>query len=103
MLVAANPLATPYLSRYDLPLLVLPTIWLAAQERWSPERGWRRLQVMGFYLAPLLTRALALPLGANLMPCVSILMLEAVCRRASLSAEGDVLPAERKFHPTLVA
>jgi len=89
VLFAATPLATPYLFNYDLPFLVMPTIWLAAQERASPEHGWRRLQIMGFYLAPLLTRAFALPLGANLMPWVSVLMLVAVVRRAKRNgAEG---------------
>lgn len=66
VLFAATPLAMLYLFSYDLPFLVLPTIWLAAQERLSPEHGWRRLQLLGFCLAPLLTRAPALPLGANL-------------------------------------
>lgn len=88
VLFASTPLATPYLFNYDLPFLVMPTIWLAAQERLAPGHGWQRLQIMGFYLAPLLTRAFALPLGANLMPWVSIAMLAAVVRRAKPNDTG---------------
>ncbi len=88
VLFAATPLATPYLFNYDLPFLVMPTIWLAAQERLAPGHGWQRLQIVAFYLAPLLTRAFALPLGANLMPWVLILMLVAVVRRAKPNDPG---------------
>lgn len=91
VLFAATPLATPYLFNYDLPFLVMPTIWLAAQERVSPELGWRRLQIMGFYLAPLLTRAFALPLGANLMPWVSIAMLVVILQRATRTEVGGTV------------
>lgn len=93
VLFAATPLATPYLFSYDLPFLVMPTIWLAAQERLSPERGWRRLQIMVFYLSPLLTRAFALPLGANLMPWVAAAMLIAVVQRATRSEVGALRAA----------
>lgn len=91
VLLAATPLATPYLFSYDLPFLVLPTIWLAAQEQIDPEFGWRRPQLVIFYLSPLLTRAFALPLRVNLMPLISIWMLVAVVHRANLTAERSIL------------
>lgn len=85
MLFAATPLATPYLFNYDLPFLILPVLWLANEVRVNPRGGWERLELVAFYLAPLLTRSLALPLGANLMPWVSVWLLVAVLRRAAIS------------------
>lgn len=82
VLFAATPLATPYLFNYDLPFLILPVLWLASEMRANPRSGWERLELVAFYLAPLLTRVLALPLGANLMPWVSAWLLAVVLRRA---------------------
>lgn len=85
-LMAAVPLATPYLFNYDLPFLIVPTVWLIGEARerscgdWA-RGGWERPLLLLFYLAPLWTRALALPLGANLAPWVEIAMAMAVWRR----------------------
>jgi hypothetical protein len=84
VLFAATPLATPYLFNYDLPFLVLPVIWLAAQARRQPTGPWERVQLLALYFAPLVTRVLASLVGLNLMPWVSIWLLVVVMRRAPL-------------------
>lgn len=89
VLFAATPLATPYLFNYDLPFLVLPVIWLAGRARRLPTGPWERLHLLALYLAPLATRAAALPLGANLMPWVSLWLLAVVIRRAKAEAAAS--------------
>ena len=71
LLFAATPLATPYLFSYDLPFLVMPVCWLARIWKPSDLAGWSRSVVVALYLAPLATRAIALPVGINPMPIVS--------------------------------
>jgi len=80
-LFAAIPLATPYLFNYDLPFLVFPIVWLIGMARSHPRGSWERPLLMCFYFAPLWTRAIALPLGANLGPWIELVMLAAVWRR----------------------
>jgi hypothetical protein len=87
LLMAATPLATPYLFSYDLPFLILPLCWLIGEARSKPMHGWERPVLLFFYLSPLVTRTLAMPLGANLMPWVHIWILWAVWKR--LAARGD--------------
>ncbi len=86
LLFAAAPLATPYLFSYDLPFLVIPTIWLARQARTLRDRPWERPLVLFFYVSPMFARALALPLGANIMPWLQVWMLWVVWRRLEASA-----------------
>ena len=88
-LLAAVPLATPYLFNYDLAFLIVPTIWLIVQARDHPRGGWERPLLLLFYLAPLWTRALALPLGANLAPWVQFAMLWTVWRRLRVPMQGQ--------------
>ena len=80
LLFAATPLATPYLFSYDLPFLVIPICWLV--QSWGSKAlgGWSRPVLLALYLSPLVTRALALPLGVNLMPPVSLIMVGLVWR-----------------------
>ncbi|MDE1918354.1 MAG: DUF2029 domain-containing protein [Sphingomonadales bacterium] len=105
LLMAAVPLATPYMFSYDQPFLILPVCWLARQARVSPRSGWDRVMVLAFYTAPLATRALALPMHMNLMPWVSMALVWAVWRRlhhpvpeGSARAAGGA-PAEGHVHP----
>lgn len=65
LLFALAPLATPYLFSYDLAFLAVPVFWLILRQ--APDRGdiWHRPRLLLFYFAPLLARALALPLGFN--------------------------------------
>lgn len=89
VLFAATPLATPYLFNYDLPFLVLPLIWLAAQARRQSAGPWERLHLAALYLSPLVTRVLALPLGANLMPWAELWLLAVVIQRAKARAAAQ--------------
>jgi hypothetical protein len=73
LLFAATPLATPYLFSYDLPFLVIPVCWLAQTHQRQDPWSWNRTFIVALYIAPLATRAIALPLGINLMPIVSAL------------------------------
>jgi len=87
-LLAVTPLATPYLFSYDLAFLAVPMFWLIA------ERGtgaWERPKLLLFYFAPLVCRALALPLGANLAPWVQVWMVWEIGKQLRLvpPARGD--------------
>lgn len=75
LLMAAAPLATPYLFSYDLPFLVIPTVWLIRQAIEHGHGPWERPVLLILYLSPLVTRASALPLGINLMPVAFFVML----------------------------
>ena len=86
-LFAATPLATPYLFSYDLPFLILPICWLIGEARVRPGGAWERPMLLFFYLSPLVARAAALPLGANITPWVQVWMLWVIWRRLA-SASG---------------
>ena len=85
--LAATALASPYLFNYDLPLLIFPTLWLVVQ---GLERGFRPYEKLGLvllYLAPYATRALAFPLGVNLMPLAALALLALVWSRGGKSGQ----------------
>lgn len=90
LLFAATPLATPYLFSYDLPFLIAPVCWLIS--RWPRDAlmGWGRPVLLFFYLSPLLTRAMALPIGINPMPLLLLGLVWLVWR--SLTGE-QIRPA----------
>lgn len=81
LLMAAAPLATPYLFSYDLPFLVIPTIWLIRQAIEQGHKSWERPALLILYLSPLIARATALPLGINLMPLASFAMIWMIRQR----------------------
>lgn len=81
LLFAATPLATPYLFSYDLPFLIVPTMWLVGQAIAHGTALWERPMLLLLYLSPYLTRAFALPLHANLMPWASLTMIWMIHRR----------------------
>lgn len=81
LLMAATPLATPYLFSYDLPFLIVPVGWLVWHAGATGWGTWDRPILLLLYLSPLITRAAALPLGINAMPAVSCLMLWMIWRR----------------------
>ncbi len=83
--LAATALASPYLFNYGLPFLIFPTLWLVVQ---GLERGFRPYEKLGLillYLAPYATRALAFPLGVNLMPLAALALLALVWSRGGKS------------------
>lgn len=81
--LAATPLASPYLFNYDLPFLVLPLLWLTLDAQRAGFRPWDKAILLGLYLAPFATRALALPLHLNLMPVASAAMVWLIWQRGA--------------------
>ena len=81
LLLAASALASPYLFSYDLPFLLFPTLWLVEQGRRHGFRPFEKLALVGLYFAPFALRAAALPLGLNLMPLASAVLVWLVWSR----------------------
>ena len=79
--LAATALAPPYLFNYDLPFLVVPTLWLVEQGLSRGFRSYEKLALVALWLAPYATRAAALPTGVNLMPLASLALLALVWSR----------------------
>jgi hypothetical protein len=71
LMLAATPLASPYLFNYDLPYLILPLLWLVWRGLAAGFRPWEKALLVALWLAPYATRAAALPLHVNLMPLAS--------------------------------
>ena len=92
LMLAATAVASPYLFSYDLPFLAVPVFWLIADGRARGWRPWEKLLVAGLYLAPLATRAAALPLEINLMPIPALAMVALIWNRGSI--EGARVPGE---------
>ena len=82
-MLAATALASPYLFNYDLPFLVLPILWLVREGLRDGFRQWEKLLLVALWFAPYATRAAALPLGLNLMPLASALLVWLVWSRAA--------------------
>jgi len=90
--LAATALVSPYMFNYDLPFLIFPTLWLIAQ---GLERGFRSFEKLGLvflYLAPYATRAVAFPLGINLMPVAALALLALVWSRGPRSPGTAAAP-----------
>ena len=89
MVLAATVMASPYLFNYDLPFLILPLLWLAAQGLRCGFRPWEKALLALAWCAPYATRALALPLGINAMPLLSGLLLWLIWTRAPCTAVAN--------------
>ena len=83
LMLAATALASPYLFNYDLPFIVLPILWLVREGLRDGFRQWEKLLLVALWFAPYATRAAALPLGLNLMPLASALLVWLVWSRAA--------------------
>lgn len=81
--LAASALTSPYLFNYDLPFLIFPTLWLVQRGLDEGFRPYEKLILVGLYLAPFATRALAFPLGVNLMPLAAAALLWLVWARGA--------------------
>lgn len=86
LVLAATALASPYLFNYDLPFLVVPTLWLVEQGLAKGFRDYEKLALVLLWLAPYATRAAALPTGINLMPLASLALLALVWSRGGSGA-----------------
>ena len=82
-MLAATALASPYLFNYDLPFLVLPTLWLVREGLRDGFRPYEKLALVALWFAPYATRAAALPLGVNLMPLALLALAWLVWTRAA--------------------
>lgn len=82
LMLAATALASPYLFNYDLPFLVLPVLWLVREGLRDGFRPWEKPLLVALWFAPYATRAAALPLGVNLMPLASALLVWLIWTRA---------------------
>ncbi|WP_421990083.1 glycosyltransferase family 87 protein [Qipengyuania sp.] len=89
--LAATALASPYLFNYDLPFLIFPTLWLVAQGLDHGFRPYEKLGLVLLYLAPYATRALAFPLGINLMSLAALALLALVWTRGGVRKAGTSL------------
>lgn len=95
LVLAATGIASPYLFNYDLPFLVMPTLWLVEQGLARGFRPYEKLVLVALFFAPFATRAAALPLGLNLMPFACLVLIWYVWSRGpepvglSESLDGD--------------
>ncbi|MGB3166879.1 MAG: glycosyltransferase family 87 protein [Alteraurantiacibacter sp.] len=83
LVLAATPLASPYLFNYDLPFLVLPLLWLVREGMHDGFRPWEKLGLVALYAAPYATRAFAIPLAINLMPLASAIIVWLIWSRGT--------------------
>ena len=84
MLVTSSLLISPHMYDYDLTWLALPMAWLANQ---GIQNGWRRGErelLLGAWISPMVTVALANGFSIQLEPLVILLMLIALLRRAHI-------------------
>ena len=63
----------------------MPTLWLVREGLAEGFRPYEKLGLVLLYFAPFASRALALPLGANLMPLASAGLLALVWSRGNPS------------------
>ncbi|MXP42187.1 DUF2029 domain-containing protein [Altererythrobacter soli] len=82
VMLAATALASPYLFNYDLPFLILPILWLVREGLRHGFRPWEKALLVALWFAPYATRAVALPLGLNLMPLAAGVLLWLLWTRA---------------------
>ena len=102
MLLAATALASPYLFSYDLPFLAMPVFFLVGMGRRTGWRPWEKLALVMIWIAPLATRAAALPLGLNLMPLASAVLLSLVwSTQSQTKAKKNRDSPHFSHHPSL--
>lgn len=87
-MLAATAVASPYLFNYDLPFLILPTLWLVGEGLRHGFRAWEKALLVALWFAPYATRAVALPLGLNPMPLAACLLAWLVWTRGSALARS---------------
>ncbi|WP_353229168.1 glycosyltransferase family 87 protein [Novosphingobium sp.] len=81
LMLAATTVASPYLFSYDLAYWVQPVLWLVTMAREAGWRAWEKPAVIALWLAPLATRAAALPLHANLLPLAGVALVAMIATR----------------------
>ena len=99
LVLAGTPLATPFVLDYDMLLLAFPLVWLAGRALAEGHfRDWEKAICTAAFIAPALSRPLAMAAGIPIMPFVLIALFFVVLRRAGeargarLSREGERCP-----------
>lgn len=82
LILAAAPLATPFVLDYDLVLLAFPLLWLTEQGLRHGFADWEKLAILLAFAAPAFARPLAMNAGMPVMPLVMALLVWTVWRRA---------------------
>jgi hypothetical protein len=95
LMLAATALGSPYLFAYDLAFLAMPLFWLAREGRAHGYRPYERVALVALYLAPLVARAAALPLGLNLTPLAAAALVALVWTRLPRGAEARTVALQR--------
>lgn len=87
VLMAAVPLASPYVLDYDLTLLAFPAAWLVVAGLRSRPRPWERLTLAGVFVMPMISRAAGQMTHVLIAPAIEVaLVLVLVARiRAELA------------------
>lgn len=80
-LVAATPLASPFLLDYDLMLLAIPLAWLLREGLRTGFRPWEQVVMAAAFLMPLVARSVATLVGLPLVPLVTGALFVLVLRR----------------------
>ena len=85
---AAVPLATPYVFTYDLPLLIVPLVWLAREGIRRGFRPWERITLVLIFFCPIAVEWLG---RLHLAPFLCGGLLAAVLIRAKPSGDAGSL------------
>lgn len=88
LMVAAIPLATPYLFHYDQVILAVPLAWMLGEARRTGFLPWERAAFAALLVSPALAHAAVLAWEAPLAPLVSAGVFAATLRRANQRAAG---------------
>lgn len=80
LVLAAAPLATPFVLDYDMLLLAFPLVYLAA----TGYREWEKTVSAAVFVAPMIGRPIAMNLGVPIMPLVIGLLVWVLWRRVAL-------------------
>ncbi|MFZ1991433.1 MAG: glycosyltransferase family 87 protein, partial [Alphaproteobacteria bacterium] len=86
-LIAATPLASPFLLDYDLTLLALPIAWLVRQGARHGFLPWEKLILLAAFVLVLIARYLATVTGIAIAPLVIAALFAAVMRRGLAARE----------------
>ncbi len=96
-LVAATPLATPFVLDYDLMLLAPVIAWLAAKGLRGGMLSWEGITLAAAGLEPLVARVVGQYTHIALTPPLLIALLTLIIRRMREAASHDPRPAAASF------
>jgi hypothetical protein len=86
---AGAALATPFVLRYDLMLLLIPLAWLARDHKRAPLRPWEAALAGLVYALPLVPLDLAARTGALAAPPILAAFFAMIARRALANEKGE--------------